>query len=41
MKKPTTYDEQIQLLKNRGLIIENEEKAKNILSNLNYYSFTG
>nr|WP_317357617.1 Abi family protein [uncultured Tyzzerella sp.] len=41
MKKPTTYDEQIQLLKNHGLIIEDEEKAKNILSNLNYYSFTG
>lgn len=32
-----TIEEQIQLLKNRNLYIENDEKAKEILSNNNYY----
>lgn len=41
MKKPLTYEEQIELLKSRGLIIEDEEKAKNILTNINYYSLKG
>lgn len=33
------YKEQIQSLKKRGLIINNEEKAINVLSNFNYYTF--
>ena len=40
LKRPTSFDEQIKKLEGRGLIIENEEKAKFILSNLNYYRFT-
>ena len=32
-----TIEEQIAILENRGLIIEDEEYAKKILANLNYY----
>ncbi len=35
-KKPKTFEEQIQLLKQRGLIIPNEEKAKKVLQNISY-----
>lgn len=40
VKEPKTFNEQIEILKSRGLIIENEEEAKFILSNINYYRFT-
>lgn len=40
IKPPKTFDEQIEILKSRGLIIEDEEYAKFILSNVNYYRFT-
>lgn len=40
VKEPKTFNEQIEILKGRGLIIENEEEAKFILSNINYYRFT-
>lgn len=40
LKRPTSFDEQIKKLEGRGLIIEDEERAKFILSNLNYYRFT-
>lgn len=40
IKPPKTFDEQIVILKNRGLIIEDDEYAKFILSNVNYYRFT-
>lgn len=33
-----TYDEQIEILKARGLIIDNETTAKNILKKNNYYN---
>jgi len=37
-KKPAiTYQTQLQQLKNRGLTIENEEKALHLLENLSYY----
>ncbi len=37
-KKPSlTIEEQVNLLKNKGLIFSNEEDAKNILSNISYY----
>lgn len=36
-KKPLTINEQVSLLKNRGLIIENEEEIKYYLKNLSYY----
>lgn len=41
IKKATTIDEQIEILKNRNLFIENEELAKKVLSSINYYNFTG
>lgn len=40
LKDPKTFDEQIEILKSRGLIIKDEEYAKFILSNINYYRFT-
>lgn len=41
LKKPLEYNEQIQQLKNHGMIILNDETAKDILSQINYYRFTG
>lgn len=35
-----TFEEQIEILINRGLIINDHEYAKYILSNINYYRFT-
>src|SRR5690625_158443 len=40
IKQPKTYDEQIQIFKNRKLIVEDEQFAKNILSQVNYYRFS-
>ncbi len=41
LKKPTTYDQQVELLKNKGIVIENEESCKRFLSRVNYYHFSG
>lgn len=41
MKNPTTYDQQVDILIERGLIIDDKSTAIRILSNLNYYTFTG
>lgn len=35
--KATTLEEQIQLLRSRGMLINNEEKAKEVLSDIGYY----
>lgn len=40
LKGSKSFDEQIEILKQRGLIINNEDEAKFILSNINYYRFT-
>lgn len=40
LKEPKSFDDQIKLLRDRGLIINNEEEAKFMLSNVNYYRFT-
>lgn len=40
-KPPLTIVEQIQLLKDRGLHFDDEEKAKNYLSNISYYRLRG
>lgn len=40
LKDPKSFNEQIEILKSRGLIINDEEYAKFILSNVNYYRFT-
>lgn len=36
-KKPLSVDDQILLLKDRGMVIDNNEKAKMYLSNISYY----
>ena len=36
-KPPKTFDEQIQILENRGLIINDRARAKRHLSNVSYY----
>lgn len=41
LKKPTTLSEQIEKLKVHGIVISNEDKAKEILKTVNYYRFTG
>lgn len=40
-KPPLTYKEQLDQLKSRGLIIENEAKALHLLENLSYYRLSG
>ena len=37
VKRHLTIDEQIELLKIRGCIIEDEEFAKSVLLHINYY----
>lgn len=37
LKKPKTYDEQLQLIREKGFIISNEDDAINFLKNFNYY----
>ena len=41
LKRPTTIEEQIEILKSRNVKIENEEYAKNFLKIFNYYFVTG
>lgn len=41
MKPATTIEEQIKILKSRGLVFGDEESAKNFLSRVNYYRFSG
>lgn len=41
MKEAKTIEEQLQILEKRGLIIENRERAIEILRNVNYYTLTG
>lgn len=36
-KPPKTFDEQIELIKSRGLIINNEERLRKYLINISYY----
>lgn len=40
-KRPLTYQEQINLLKKRGLLVKNEDKALHLLSYLGYYRLSG
>lgn len=37
IKKPTTYKEQVEILKSKKLVIENEDRAISILQRINYY----
>lgn len=40
-KPPLTIKEQINLLKSRGLIIDDQDKVNHILSNISYYRLSG
>ncbi|WP_171046288.1 Abi family protein [Lentibacillus cibarius] len=40
IKKPKTYKQQIDILKNRNLIINNVEEAVTFLKRVNYYRFS-
>lgn len=40
LKEPKTFDEQIKILEDRGMIIENKEEARKILGIANYYRLT-
>ena len=37
LKSPATFEEQIQILKKRGLIVNDEDFAIQILRRINYY----
>lgn len=41
LKKPLSFEQQIEKLKSHGMVIEDEEKAKEVLAEINYYRFTG
>ncbi len=41
LKKPLTFDEQLDKLVAHGMVISDREKAKDILNKVNYYRFTG
>lgn len=40
LKKPTTYQEQLNILRERNVIIDNPEKCIKVLESINYYRFT-
>ena len=40
IKPPITYKEQVEKLRSRGCVIDDESEAIQILSNVNYYRFT-
>jgi abortive infection bacteriophage resistance protein len=40
IKNQTTYEQQIEKLRSRGCIVQDEAFAKEILSNTNYYRLT-
>lgn len=41
LKKPLTYSDQIKQLKKHGMIVSDDAMAENIISQINYYRFTG
>jgi abortive infection bacteriophage resistance protein len=41
LKKPLTFDEQLDKLVAHGIVISDKEKAKDILKKVNYYRLTG
>ena len=40
LKKPTTYQEQLDILKSRGIIIDDPNQCIAVLETVNYYRFT-
>lgn len=41
LKKPLTFEEQLQKLKDHGIVISNDTQAIQVLKKINYYRFTG
>jgi abortive infection bacteriophage resistance protein len=41
LKKPLTFDEQLDKFMSHGIVITDREKAKDILKRINYYRLTG
>lgn len=41
LKKPLTFEEQLQKLKVHGIVVSDENKALQVLKEINYYRFTG
>ena len=41
LKEPLSFEKQIGKLKSHGMVMEDEAKVKEILSEINYYRFTG
>ncbi|MFT5950923.1 MAG: abortive infection bacteriophage resistance protein, partial [Francisella sp.] len=41
LKSWSSYQEQINILKNRGMTIDDESKAMMYLKNINYYRLSG
>ena len=41
LKAPTTYEEQIQLLRNKNIIISDVDLCMDFLSKVNYYRLSG
>lgn len=41
LKKHASLDQQVILMKTRGLVIDDENVVKNVLSNINYYRLSG
>lgn len=39
-KKPLTFNEQVELLKSRGLIVNNQAKAELYFQQISYYRFS-
>lgn len=40
LKPPSTFEQQIEILKSRGLIVDNDQYAISILKRINYYRFS-
>lgn len=41
LKPATTFEQQLDLLEDRGLVIADREKAMEVLSRFNYYTLSG
>ncbi len=41
LKKPTTFDEQVELLKQKNITVKDRDVCINFLSKTNYYRLTG
>ena len=41
LKRPLSFSEQLDILKKHGMVINDNEKALEVLKDINYYRFTG